>query len=182
MLRRSLGASVIALLFVVPVGGSGAEVAAADACARSTTVASDRGTRLQVRRAVMCLVNGLRADRGLRRLRAQRQLASAARFHSRDMVGHKYFDHHGSRGDDLATRLRHAGYFASHPTASASEALAWGTNASAQDLVDALMASPAHRSLLLDPSAREIGLGLTLGAPTNGVAGSAATLVLDFGE
>jgi uncharacterized protein YkwD len=46
----------------------------------------------------------------------------------------------------------------------------------------ALMQSPEHRRILLDPAARDIGLGLTLGAPANGAARPSATLTLVFGE
>ena len=145
-------------------------------------MAFDRGTKGETRQAVLCLINSVRTTRGLQRLRLQRQLTKAARFHSRDMVGRKYFGHEGPAGDDLAMRLRRAGYFASHPRASASEALAWATDASAQMLVDALMGSPEHRGMLLNPNAREIGLGLSLGAPADDVDQTAATLVLDFGE
>ena len=180
-MRRRLGASVIALLLAVLLSAVGARAASAAACAASTTVAADKRTRLQSMRAVLCMVNSVRSERGLRRLRVSRHLSAAARFHSRDMVGRKYFGHHGPAGDDLAMRLRRAGYFLMHPGSSASEALAWGTDASAQILVGALMDSPVHRSMLLNPRARRVGLGLMLGAPEDGV-GSAATLVLDFGE
>ena len=182
MLRRRLGASVTALLLVVLMWNTGTGVAGADACAGAAVVAADKVTKAQTKQAVLCLVNSLRADRGLRRLKVSWQLTRAARFHSRDMVGHKYFGHHGPGGDDLAMRLRRAGYFASHPGRSASEALAWGTDASAQMLVDALMGSPEHRSMLVNPGARQIGLGLILGAPAADVGGAAATLTLDFGE
>jgi uncharacterized protein YkwD len=182
VLRRRFGASVIALLLAVLLWDAGADVAGADACFGSATVASDDATRLEAKRAVLCLVNGIRSTRGLNRLRVQRQLAVAAVAHSRDMVVRKYFGHTGPAGDDLGSRLRRSGYFESHPRSAANEAIAWGTEASARVLVDALMASPDHRSMVLNPSARQIGLGMTLGAPANGVDDAAATLVLDFGQ
>jgi uncharacterized protein YkwD len=182
VLRIRFGATVIALILTVLIADAGTGVAGAEACAGSTVVAADDATRSQAIRAVVCLVNSERAQRGLRRLRRLRQLNVAARFHSRDMVNLKYFGHHGPAGDDLAVRLHRSGYAAVRPRMSASEALAWGTEASAQFLVQALMGSPVHRSMLLNPRAREIGVGLTLGAPEEGIGGPASTLVLDFGE
>lgn len=178
MVRRRLGASMVALVLVVLVWDAGSGVAGADACAGATTVATDSASKAVSTRAVMCLVNAIRGDRGLRRLKLSRQLSWAARFHSRDMVSRKYFGHQGPAGDDLAVRLRRSGY----PGRTASEALAWATDASAQLLVDALMGSPEHHSMLVNPRARAIGVGLTLGAPDDDVDGSASTLVLDFGE
>jgi uncharacterized protein YkwD len=182
VLHRRLGANVIALSLVVLVWVCGAGIARADACANTTIVPFDATTKTQTRVAVLCLVNGIRGERGLRRLQPDVQLTRAARFHSHDMVGNKYFGHHGVAGDDLASRLRRAGYFAEHPRGWASEVLAWGPDASAQVLVDALMNSPEHRSLIVDPAARSVGLGLSLGAPAADVASPATTLVLDFGD
>jgi uncharacterized protein YkwD len=180
--QRRLGAGVIALVLVVLVWDAGAGVAGADPCANATTIPVDRATKAASNAAVLCLINAIRADRGLRRLKIDGRLGRAARFHSRDMVGRKYFGHHGPAGDDLAARLRRVGYFDKHPGGSASEALAWGTAASAQVLVDALMGSPEHRSMIVNPAARAIGMGLSVGAPETDVDGPAMTLVLDFGE
>jgi uncharacterized protein YkwD len=180
--HRKVGAGVIALVLVVLVWNSGAGIAGADACANTTTVPIDRATEAASNAAVLCLINTIRADRGLQRLKIDRRLRRAARFHSRDMVGRKYFGHHGPAGDDLASRLQHVGYFDKHPGGSASEALAWGTDASADILVDALMGSPEHRSMIVNPTARAIGMGLSIGAPETDVYGPAMTLVLDFGE
>lgn len=182
MLHRRLRASVIAPLLVVLLWVFVVRVAAADACTNSTTVPSDEATKAASKVAVLCLVNGLRAERGLKRLKTNFRLARAARFHSHDMVCHKYFGHDGSAGDDLTARLLRVGYFDRRRRGDASEALAWGLDASAQILVDALMSSPEHRSMILDPAARAVGMGLSLGAPAAGVAAPATTLVFDFGD
>lgn len=182
MSQRTFGAGVIALVLVVLVWDSGAGIAGADPCANATTIPIDKATKAASNAAVLCLINAIRADRGLRRLKIDGRLRRAARFHSSDMVGHKYFGHHGPAGDDLAARLQRVGYFTRHPGGSASEALAWGTEASAQLLVDALMDSPEHRSMIVNPAARAVGMGLSVGAPATDVYGPAMTLVLDFGE
>jgi uncharacterized protein YkwD len=97
------------------------------------------------------------------------------------MVARKYFSHEGPGGDTLATRVRRTSYPATHPGVPVGEALAWGSPASPRMLMRALMHSPPHRRLLLDPHARDIGLGLVLGAPEAGVTGSSMTLSLVFG-
>lgn len=182
MLQRMLGAGVIALVLVVLVWDSGVGTAGADPCANVTTVPVDKATKKASKAAVLCLINAIRGNRGLQRLKIDRRLRRAARFHSRDMVGRKYFGHDGPAGDNLASRLRRVGYFARHPGGSASEALAWGTAASALQLVGALMNSPEHRGMIVNPAARVVGMGMSVGAPASDVNGPATTLVLDFGE
>jgi uncharacterized protein YkwD len=179
MVRRRCGAGVIALLFaalVLPVGVSDAQ----DACVGATTVPNDDAARHTATRAVLCLINRVRVANGLRRVRRSPMLGAAARAHSEDMVQRKYFGHAGPRGDTLDDRVRRSGYAAAHPRYAAGEALAWGSFSSPEILVRALLQSPEHRRILLDRRAREVGLGLTLGAPRDGVDGPSSTLVLDF--
>lgn len=183
MLRRRCGAAVIALLFAVLMLHVGVGDAQADACAGSSTVPNDDPGRKQAARAVLCLVNRARAAHALRTVRLSQLLGKAARSHSEDMVQRKYFAHAGPAGDTLADRIRSSGYAAEHPRGyAAGEALAWGSFSSPQVIVRALLESPAHRRILLDPHAREIGLGLTLGAPASDVAGPCWTLVLDVAQ
>lgn len=182
MMRRRFCASVIALLATVLVTHVGVGSASVGGCADATTVPVDDSTRRQATRAVMCLVNGERANHDLHSVRRSRLLGKAARFHSGDMVQRAYFDHDGPAGDTLAERVQRVGYTARHPGHTVSEALAWGSRMSAASLMQALLQSPVHRPILLDPSARDIGLGLTLGAPEGGAMRPSSTLVLVFGE
>jgi uncharacterized protein YkwD len=181
MVRRRCGASVIALLLAMLVPHTAASGANAGACAGAAALPSDDASRGQATRAMMCLVNRARAGRGLRTVRFSHELSAAARAHSSDMVARKYFGHEGPGGDTLEQRVRRTRYPVTHPGVPVGEALAWGSPASPQVLMAALMRSPAHRRLLLDRRARDIGLGVTLGAPEAGVAGSSVTLSLVFG-
>jgi uncharacterized protein YkwD len=181
MFRRAFRASVIALI----VGGcfsyADTSEAAAGGCAGSSAVPNDAAGRAVAARAVLCLVNRQRVSRGLRLLRFSRQLGAAARAHSADMVARGYFGHDSPAGDTLATRVQRSGYAATHPRMDVGEALAWGQQASPDALMRALMLSAVHRRVLLHPPARDVGLGLTLGAPVGGVPGPSATLVVVVG-
>ena len=44
------------------------------------------------------------------------------------------------------------------------------------------MNSPPHRANILQSKFRELGVGLTLGAPATGVAGTAITATTNFGR
>jgi len=181
MMRRRFCASVIALLATVLMTHVGVGSASVGGCAGATTVPVDDSTRRQATRAVICLVNRVRASHDVHSVRRSRLLGKAARFHSGDMVQRGYFGHEGPAGDTLGMRVQRTGYAPAH-AGGIGEALAWGSLASPRSLMQALMQSPEHRVILLDPSARDIGLGLTLGAPTSGAMRPSSTLVLVFGE
>ena len=64
------------------------------------------------------------------------------------------------------------------------ETLDWGASARSMParLVAMLMRSGVHRPIVLDPSYRDLGVGLALGSPTRKAAGPASTLTLVFGS
>jgi uncharacterized protein YkwD len=181
MLRRSFGARVIALVAGVCLSHVGVSQAAADQCAGASAVPVDGTTQTQATHTVLCLVNRRRAAHRLRRLRLSKELSLAARDHSDDMVARDYFAHDGPAGDTLTTRVRSSGYAAKHPAYDVGEALAWGQFVSPAGLVSALMHSAVHRRILLTPGARDLGIGLTLGAPSAAILDPSTTLVLDVG-
>lgn len=158
--------------------------------ARHASLATCQGTDLQpvgsdlpvVRRAILCLLNHERADRGLTTLRIDRRLDAASVEHSADMVRRRYFDHVTPGGQDVVDRLREVGYVDSRHAWHVGENIAWGTGdlATAAQIVDAWMHSPGHRANILDPDYREIGIGVELGNPQTG--GGGATYTTDFGR
>lgn len=186
MLRRRSFAGVITMLAGVLVLHVGASVASRKSnrstCTNVSTVPVDEGTRRQSTVAVLCLVNRLRARYRMHPVRASFGLTVAALQHSGDMVQRTYFSHDGPGGDTLGDRARRSGYIQPHRSFAVSEAMAWGEDATAKSLVRALRRSPEHRAILLDPDQRDVGIGLTLGAPVTGVSTSSATLVLEFGH
>ncbi|MEJ2748841.1 MAG: PKD domain-containing protein [Anaerolineae bacterium] len=90
------------------------------------------------------------------------QLNNAAQEHTDDMAGYQYTAHSGSDGSVPAERLLWAGYQAGY----AGEATAWGFEHPHQ-AVEFWVNSPAHRRIILNQYATEVGVGYTLdyGAP-----------------
>jgi uncharacterized protein YkwD len=136
----------------------------------------------KVRSATLCLLNRQRALHGLRRLRAQRSLSHAATNYARLMVHQHFFDHVSPSGSTMASRIERTNYLHHTRAWSLGENLAWGagTASTPWQIVNAWMHSPGHRRNILDPSFKEIGIGVALGAPT-GLTG-AATYVNEFGR
>jgi uncharacterized protein YkwD len=152
------------------------------ACPGSTAVPTT-GTTGAATDQIVCLINAERTNRGLRALRGDGDLARAARRHSADMVRRTYVSHVTPGGADLGDRIRAVGYGSGHAW-RAGEALGWGTGARATpaDLVDEWLASPEHRHILLDPGYRELGVGVSAGAPRSVASGlPGATYTVDVG-
>ena len=113
-------------------------------------------------------MNGVRTSHGLAALRVDFRLERTARAHSADMLRHQYFSH-GS----FSSRLRASG--AAGPIFG--ENLAWGPN-SASWVVNAWLNSPEHRSILLRPGFRRVGVGALQGT-FSGMSG-ALVVTADF--
>jgi uncharacterized protein YkwD len=181
MLRAYAIAGAIALAAWCVLSPAAAS-AAGDGCARAAATAAPT-TLQQSSHAVLCLVNTKRATRGMRPLGTSRLLSRAARRHSRDMVARSYFSHVSPNGMDARQRIVRTGYLYRRPGAMVGETIAWAAagDATPAELVGSFMRSGAHRSMLLDRSFRQIGVGLALGAPVAGMGGG-ATLTLTFGR
>ena len=181
MFHTKVVAVAIALMVCcAPAAGSAA--AAGGDCARARELPREASLELAVA-PVMCLVNGERAERGLAPLRASRTLARSARAHSLDMVQRRYFSHISPGGATVCERVRRMGYRAGG--CRVGETIAWGTGkrSTPAELVRSFMNSAGHRRILLERRYREVGVGLALGAPVDGVGdGDGATLTLDFGR
>jgi uncharacterized protein YkwD len=139
-------------------------VAVPEASARPMT---ERGAASATRNtALIAAVNTVRTAHLLPQLQVDSNLSRAARSHSRDMLVHDYFAH-----GNFPVRMSRFGVrgrvFA--------ENLAWGSGVmSANTAVARWLASPPHRTVLLDPSLRRIGVATPVG-PFGGFA--RATLV-----
>jgi uncharacterized protein YkwD len=134
--------------------------------------------------AIVCLVNIERTSRGQPALRRDGDLSQAARGHASNMARHNFFAHVNPDGDTLSDRLRKAGYGRPGDGWRAGENLGWGTGdrATPNSLVDAWLASPGHRRILLSGTYREIGVGVAGGAPSASSSGlPGATYTMDLG-
>ena len=123
----------------------------------AATEARGRSQALQTQ--VVRLFNQQRAAHGLAPLKADARLGQAADAHSADMLRHGYFAHDDAHGtwDDRIRRYvtrREVG-----------EILAFGTGeyAAPTEMVRTWMQSPEHRSIILTPDLRRVGLGVVTG-------------------
>jgi uncharacterized protein YkwD len=80
----------------------------------------------------------------------------------------------------MAQRVKRTGYLSGARRWALGEDIGCGTGsaASAAGIVQAWMASPPHRAVILDGRFRELGLGVAGGLPQGGAG---ATFVLDAG-
>jgi len=166
-----------------PKGGPGRRdgVGAGDACTEvDLAPAGDNLDR--VRTSTLCLLNGERADHGLRPLTENASLAQAALGHSEDMVANSFFAHEGRNGSEIRDRIDATGYIPTSGRWVIGENLAWGTGALAtpKAIVNAWMNSSGHRANILHPDYREIGFGIVVGNPAR-PTGLGATYATEFG-
>jgi uncharacterized protein YkwD len=151
-------------------------------CAHASASPSHLST-IAAAHALQCLINGVRAQHGLRAVRANGRLRVAARRHAGDMVAHNFFAHDSPLGTTVSSRVRSAGYLGGVREWWLGEALAWGRASAGapRAILRGLLNSPPHRRILLDPNFRDLGVGVARGAPSGSDAG-ALTVDLDFGR
>jgi uncharacterized protein YkwD len=119
--------------------------------------------------SLLTTMNSVRTSRGLIPLRVDSHLLRAARGHSADMLRRQYFAHGAVAGRALAAGARGPVF---------GEDLAWGTNVTAWWVVNHWLASPSHRSVLLRPGFRRVGIGIVFGTFVG--HGGAAVVTADF--
>lgn len=137
------------------------------------------GTNEQVvAAATLCLLNEERAAEHLHLLRANAALARLASSYAADMVQRQFFAHVTPGGITITQRLAMIGY----DWQDCGENLAWGQAelSTPAQIFNAWMHSPPHRADILDPTFREVGVGVAPGAPVPSSL-EAGTYVTDFG-
>jgi len=102
-------------------------------------------------------INQARSSAGLPALQVNNSLTSAARAKSKDMVDRNYFSHQSPTYGSVGDLLRRFGLnnFRSH-----GENLAMNSSGNVLDAHNMLMNSPAHRSNILNPGYKNIGVGI----------------------
>jgi uncharacterized protein YkwD len=186
-LRTTLLTLLTALL-LVPAAGvaegrkhrAPAKAQAAQECANADLEAT-QDNLAEIRAAILCLHNQIRADNDLPLLRENKKLRKAALGHSRDMVRDRYFEHTTPEGVTMVDRILRARYVREDQGWALGENLAWGTGSlgTPRGAVESWMDSPGHRANLLKRSFRDVGIGIVLGVPVSDAAG--ATYTIDFG-
>jgi len=172
-------ATVVATLLVGVVAFAPAAQAASCPAARSVPSAGSMGAATA---ATLCLLNAERGARGLAPLVSQPLLEDPATGYSLAMVQQRFFDHVSPDGQVLAQRL--AGYLLKAQGWSIGENLGWGEGhyATPAAIVAQWMNSDGHRVNILNPSFREIGIGIVNGSPAGSDPGSSATYTTNFGS
>jgi uncharacterized protein YkwD len=117
-------------------------------------------------------INQARAANGVPPLRVEKRLRRAARAHSRAMARSGSFTH-----GDWYRRLRRHGV----RSGALGETIAWGAGAdgTGSGIVASWLASPPHRSVMLDRAFRRVGVGIAVGRMAGVSSANIATA--DFG-
>ena len=151
--------------------------AAASACGNVHADANKASIK-QVDTSTVCLLNAARRRHGLPPLHVNRRLSLASRRHAHSMAAHHYFAH-----GDFVGRIRAVHYLSGARSWIIGENIAWGSQrlGSPAAIVKAWMHSPPHRANILSRSFREIGIGVSRGAPVSGVS-DGVTYATDFGK
>jgi uncharacterized protein YkwD len=177
-MARHRTACIVAAFVACLLGPTATAVAACSgAGSRPTQATLDRAVD-----ATVCLINEARANHDLGSLRTKSALEHAAAAHSRDMVKRDFFSHDSPTGSTPQQRIDRTGYLDGAHGWAVGETIAWGSGSYATPaaIVRGWLKSPGHRAILLDGHYRDLGIGIALGAPTDG-GGGGATFTGDFG-
>ena len=157
------------------------ESAATCPFANSVPAPRRRASIARARTALVCLLNVQRRAFGERPLKDNRQLDRAAALHDSSMVQAGFFSHVDPGGGTLVDRLRRVHFITASVRWIAGENLGFGIGGASSPaaLVRAWMASPEHRSNILDASFNRVGVALVKGVP--GASGRGVTYTTDFG-
>ena len=179
-LRGGLFAALLALIALGAALLPAASVAGGPPCGQATA-APARLTLHQMRSSELCLINRVRTHYGLVTLHYNADLRDSATGHSDSMVSHRYFAHEGP-GGSVDSRISRAGYLSQADSFVIGENIGGGTGhqGSPWTIFEDWMNSPPHRANILDPSFRDVGVGVARGFPLGGHSG-AATYTVDFG-
>jgi uncharacterized protein YkwD len=176
-IRGHLG--IAGLLIALALAGP---IASASACAGARQKPPQL-TAAQAKRAVICLINKRRAHFHAHKLRGNSQLTRAAEGHSTSMNDLNYFAHDSSSDGSPVSRISATGYMNRTSFWTVGEDLrwGWGTDSTPKSAVAAWMHSAEHRSVMLSPSFRDIGIGFAPGSPTGSDESGSGIYTADFG-
>ena len=178
-MRLPWSATALVLALIVFLVAAPA-ASAAGACSAANASVNTASKRVLVR-ATLCQLNVERSRQGLRPLRLNRRLSTAARAHSRAMARRHFFSHDSLNGASFLDRIRGTGYLRGARSWSVGENIAYGSGrlSTPRSIGRAWMNSPGHRANILSRSFRSIGIGIAAGTPSGG---GGATYTTDFGR
>ena len=116
------------------------------------------------RTALLQRINQVRAHHNLAPVHPSSSLHRAASHHSDDMLVRDYFGHTSPGGSTVYSRIVNTGFVGGYAWLG-GETLAWGTGPLAGPLatVNAWLASPEHRAIMLSPQFRWVGISRACG-------------------
>jgi uncharacterized protein YkwD len=114
--------------------------------------------------AIVLQMNAVRAQAGLRPLRFNDELITAARSHSLEMASRGYFSHDSADGESMADRVR-ASYVVRRRWTVGENLLWWSPRVGGAHAVSLWMASPEHRAIILTAGFEDVGCA-SVHAPT----------------
>lgn len=183
-LMRRLAIVLTAAAVLVTAGVVVVSSSAATSRGSKSTARSSRLVGLpQLESQVLAGINDLRRKAGLGPLRASATLGAAAYEQSASMAEHGFFAHTSYGGSPFWKRVA-ARYAAGAGSWSVGENLVFRSpQLSAQTALQLWLQSPEHRSNMLSPVWREVGLGAVHVAAAPGVYEGRAVTILtaDFG-
>jgi uncharacterized protein YkwD len=176
-----IAAAAILLAALAVFSAAPANAAASAPCGHSTAAPAQLSLH-EMRTSELCLINRVRAHYDLHPLSFNAPLRDSATGHSDSMVIHDYFAHEGP-GGPIDSRVSRAGYLSRARAFTVGENIGGGHGrryGSPMAVFEGWMHSPPHRANILDPTYRDIGIGVVRGFPLGANAGS-ATYTVDFG-
>jgi len=133
--------------------------------------------------ATLCLVNRIRAGFHLHALRPNPALAHLASREARQLVAQDYFADVSPSGQTPSAMIAASPYPRRASGYRFGQNLAWGTEAGAspESIVAAWMASPPHRTIMLDSSYRDVGVAALAAVPAVESGRPGGTYAMEFG-
>lgn len=139
-------------------------------CGPHVDAVPGEATAKQMGKALRCLINQERAERGRREVRFNRDLAGIARRHTKLMVSEDCFTHQCEGERPLRQRIASSPYMAAGGRFGYGENL--GCSRTPQAMLNAWMGTSFHRKVILDKRFRQVGTGAKRGSPYPSGSGS----------
>jgi uncharacterized protein YkwD len=158
--RAVLIAAILTVVALLATAGS----ASAQGCAGAS---SQKLSKAAANRVVFCLVNAQRARHGLPALRTNGRLAHVARVHARDIVRYQFIGHDSPAHGSLLQRVKRSGY-GRNKRLTFGEILGAGRGrwSTPRSIVREWMKRHIHRTAILYPKFRVMGVGASTGMPS----------------
>lgn len=185
MATRLISVCLLAVLVAGSAVVGAALLAPREAMAALPTARTCGGGTIELNggeKRILDLHNKVRAKRGLQALCVHPALTKAARAHSQEMLDKDYSSHESFNGESVKQRLERFGYtFDGYSYYVYGENITWGCGSvgAADYRFKWWMSSSGHRSNILNPKFRQVGIGVRVGAFKT--CNDATMYTVDFG-